>query len=392
MLTASVITVLDSTTKLYSANYYNEKGRLVKTVASNHLGGYDTTVTTYTFAGKPKTVQTEHTASGKDTQKQLYTYTYDHVGRPTNVTYEVNLQTPVTLADYTYDNLGRLQNKRVHTTGSVNALSYTYNIRSWLTGITGTNFTQYLYYTSGSGTPQYNGNISSMTWRTSTDNAQRYKFTYDKLKRMTHAVYGQGASFSEIADSQTYNNTVSYDKHGNITRQIRGGNTLDINHNGNQITTTSNSGFSYNKNGSMTKGSGKGIETIEYNSLNLPKRVTWSVSKYTEYVYDAAGRKLQTKYVNGGSTLTTDYCGSVIYEDKVLKRILNDEGYVTLSDGDPSYYYYLKDHLGNNRVVAQSSGTPEQKSSYYPFGGTFKTSGDNVQPYKFGGKELDGNT
>jgi len=50
-------------------------------------------------------------------------------------------------------------------------------------------------------------------------------------------------------------------------------------------------------------------------------------------------------------TSTTDYCGNVIYEDGILSKILTDEGHITLSGSTPTYHYYLKDHLGNNRVV-----------------------------------------
>ena len=40
-LTASVATVLGSSNKIYTAHYYDIKGRVVKTVQSNPLGGYD---------------------------------------------------------------------------------------------------------------------------------------------------------------------------------------------------------------------------------------------------------------------------------------------------------------------------------------------------------------
>lgn len=56
------------------------------------------------------------------------------------------------------------------------------------------------------------------------------------------------------------------------------------------------------------------------------------------------------------------------------------------------YYFYLTDHLGNNRVVANQSGTPIQKNHYYPFGTAFaETSAaeQGKQPYKYNGKELD---
>ncbi|MEI3468503.1 MAG: hypothetical protein V8Q76_06940 [Bacteroides intestinalis] len=57
LLTGTVTTLLDgSGEKEYTVYYYDEKGRPEKTVSSNHLGGYDTTTTVYTFTGKPKTV------------------------------------------------------------------------------------------------------------------------------------------------------------------------------------------------------------------------------------------------------------------------------------------------------------------------------------------------
>ena len=88
----------------------------------------------------------------------------------------------------------------------------------------------------------------------------------------------------------------------------------------------------------------------------------------------------------GSTTTTTDYCGNVIYENGVQKLLLTEEGYITLSDS--KYHYYLKDHQGNNRVVISQSGTVEETSHYYPFGGVFASAG-NVQPYKYNGKELD---
>ena len=77
-----------------------------------------------------------------------------------------------------------------------------------------------------------------------------------------------------------------------------------------------------------------------------------------------------------------------IYENDSLKRFLVDSGYI---EGG-QYYFYLTDHLGNNRVVANASGTAIQKNLYYPFGMAFaETSADEQkkQPYKYNGKELD---
>lgn len=55
------------------------------------------------------------------------------------------------------------------------------------------------------------------------------------------------------------------------------------------------------------------------------------------------------------------------------------------------YHYYLKDHLGSNRVaVNQATGEVEQVNHYYPFGGLMaESTGGSVQRYKYNGKELD---
>ena len=58
-----------------------------------------------------------------------------------------------------------------------------------------------------------------------------------------------------------------------------------------------------------------------------------------------------------------------------------------LSASTSTYYYYLKDHQGNNRVVINSSGTVAETNHYYPFGSLFAST--SVQPYKYNGKELD---
>ena len=87
----------------------------------------------------------------------------------------------LTLMSNTYDDLGRLQSKSAHGFAT-NKLTYSYNIRNWLNGISGTRFTQNLYYNTGNGVASYNGNISSMTWQAGGEGTTRgYKFTYNGL-------------------------------------------------------------------------------------------------------------------------------------------------------------------------------------------------------------------
>ena len=105
------------------------------------------------------------------------------------------------------------------------------------------------------------------------------------------------------------------------------------------------------------------------------------------YSYAADGTKLRTVHTISGTTTQKDYCANVVYENGVQKMLLTEEGYVDLSASTPTYYYYLKDHQGNNRVVINSSGTVAETNHYYPLGSLFAST--SVQPYKYNGKELD---
>jgi len=413
-LTASVATVLGSSNKIYTAYYYDIKGRVAKTVQSNLLGGYDVTATIYTFTDKPATVTHTHTASGKPTRTEMYTYSYNHADRLLKVEHTLG-GTKITLADYAYDNLGRLQSKSLHGSAT-NKLTYAYNVRGWLTGISGSKFTQNLYYNNGNGTAKYNGSISSMTWKAGNESTIRgYKFTYDGLSRLMNATYGETAGINTNTDRFSENVT-AYDKNGNIKTLQRYGQTaassyglidnLTFTLGGNQLNRVDDAAaasaygggfefkdgvkqaneYTYDSNGNLTKDLNKGISNISYNCLNLPSAVTFSDGSTIVYTYAGDGAKLKTVHKIGGTTTTTDYCGNVVYENGVQKLLLTEEGYVTLSDG--KYHYYLKDHQGNNRVVINQSGTVEEANHYYPFGGVFASTG-NTQPYKYNGKELD---
>ena len=416
MLTGSV-TVLagDGAGQLYSVVYYDRRSRPVQRQGSNSLGGKETEYTAYNFTGQPTRLRHVHTAQGKAARTEVRTYSYDHAGRLLTVKHKLDALGEVTLVNNVYDDLGRLQSKSLHGS-AVNKQTYTYNIRGWLTGVSGSKFTQNLYYNTGNGVVKYNGSISSMTWKAGNESTVRgYKFTYDGLDRLLNAIYGETAGISTNANRFSENVT-NYDKNGNIKGLQRYGQTgasayglidnLTFTLNGNRLNrvddavtaSTYGGGFefkdgvkqaneyAYDANGNLTKDLNKGITGISYNCLNLPNAVTFSDGSTITYTYGADGTKLRTVHKIGSATTTTDYCGNVIYENGVQKLLLTEEGYVTLSDS--KYHYYLKDHQGNNRVVINQSGTVEETNHYYPFGGVFASAG-SIQPYKYNGKEFD---
>ena len=388
-LTGQVIGIPGSSTKIYVAYYYDAKGRVKRKVESNLLGGHEVTETTYTFTGKPSTVTHTHTASGKTTRTEKYTYVYDAAERVSSIKHKLG-STEIVLAKYTYDKHGRMARKSFHDNYSSEQI-YSYNVRSWLTGISSAKFTQTLGYSG-----LYGGDIKTMSW-TANGSSHSYTFGYDGVGRLLNANHGAGA-YSELV--------TSYDKNGNIKALKRtcGSSTLaddlTYTYSGNRITkvkdTAGNSGlfkdgstatteYTYDNNGNLKSDLNKGISNITYNCLNLPLSMTFSNGSTIAYTYDANGRKLRTVHNVGGTTTTTDYAGNVIYENGVQKKLLTEEGYVDLTSG--TYYYYLKDHQGNNRVVVNGSGAVQETNHYYPFGGTFASG--TVQPYKYNGKELD---
>ena len=413
-LTGSILCTHGSSGFIYSADYYDINKRIVKSLSSRVNGGMDTYATEYSFQGSPLSVLHTHTDSSGYSLTERYTYTYDHSSRLTRVSHQYDNNPSVLLLEHAYDELGRLQTDKLDN--GIYATDYAYNIRNWLTGIEGGKFSQSLHYTDGLGVPCYNGNISSMTWKSGAGATPRgYKFSYDRLGRLTDAEYGEGPSLS--VNTNRFNEQVTgYDKMGNILGLKRYGQTsatgydviddLSLSYVGNRLkkvadrsgTSAFNNGFEfkdgidlsteyeYDENGNLTKDLNKNITAIQYNCLNLPSRVMFANGNSISYLYDAAGRKLRTVHFLEGDSVTTDYCGNVVYENGVPQILLTEVGYVSLTDG--KYHYYLKDHQGNNRVVVDEEGTVEEVNHYYPFGGVFSSTGD-AQPYKYNGKELD---
>ena len=145
--------------------------------------------------------------------------------------------------------------------------------------------------------------------------------------------------------------------------------------------------YEYDANGNLTKDLNKKIVDIQYNSLNLPVKVQFEDSNSISYLYATDGTKLSTTHVMGNNTTVTDYCGNAIYENGVLVKVLTEDGYIIASNNQ--FHYFIQDHQGNNWVVVAQNGTVEEVNDYYPFGGLLSSSlSNNVQSYKYNGKEL----
>ena len=166
--------------------------------------------------------------------------------------------------------------------------------------------------------------------------------------------------------------------------------------------------------------------SIQYNLLNLPRRITYTDGSMATYTYNSLGEKLQVAYATSSLTASlpaahvaepdaltlgqTVYAGSTLYplggsltlRNGRIDKLQFEEGYCQATEysGNPSqdsffFYYYDRDHLGNVRRVTRAdrtvNGTVVQTMDYYPFGAQFcnGVTDSNVQSRRYNGKELD---
>ncbi len=411
LLTGNMTCTLGDERELYGCYYYDYNRNLVQERRTTLNGEITVSRYSFNFSGQPVR-SAENYGGGVELKKD---YAYDLAGR---LIEEVHIsKNDTTRFIYSHDALGRVKSRlRVHGTDSL-ATENDYNIRNWLTAIRSPHFSQTLYYTDGTGTPCYNGNISSMTWATGSDSQLcGYKFMYDGLNRMTDALYGEGNNLT-INSDRFNEHIMEYDKMGNILGLKRSGQTsldkyglidnLSLVYDGNQLKSVTDNAvnsvygngfdfkdsanketeYEYDANGNSIKDLNKKITDIQYNILNLPCRIHFEDGNSISYLYDANGVKLRTTHITGSDTTITDYCGNVIYENGVPEKLLTGYGYVSLNNNE--YHYFIRDHQGNNRVVVDEDGKVEEVNDYYPFGGLMASSSDSVQPYKYNGKELD---
>ena len=142
--------------------------------------------------------------------------------------------------------------------------------------------------------------------------------------------------------------------------------------------TNTGNDYSYDVNGNMTIDFNKNIvdnsgiiaaDGISYNHLNLPKTILVDLKGSIEYIYDAAGNKLKKiVHENNKPDKTTLYVAGAVYEDDVLQFVGHEEGRVRYKPAigsipaDFAYDYFIKDHLGNVRMVL----TDELQEDQYP--------------------------
>ncbi len=389
---------------LWTAHYYDDWGRSLKSYAQHYLGGtlsnnnYDAISTTYNFTNAPTTVTRQHFNTGSTTTPLVTIanrYIYDQVGRKQKTWEQITNGTTATtrtlISNLVYNEIGQVATKKLHSTDSVAFLqniAYTYNERGWLYTSTAPLFQMLLYYNTAVGSKMYNGNIVAQFWGQGGSYTNHFNYAYDKLNRLRGGASADGYGDEGIvydlmgnmihlyrfkATVEVDQLTYSYLLSGNPTNQVQS--IVDAGNNDGLVSGTTT--YTYDGNGNTlsntnTVNTGQN-KSYTYNLLNLPLVATVPTGTAT-YTYDATGNKLRKVDVLGGTTTTTDYINGIEYDNSssTIGFIQTEEGKaVPLTGGGYDYVYYLGDNLGNTRVTFGThtgSTVTYQVDDYYPFG------------------------
>ncbi len=407
--------VLGTGNFIYTVTYYDAKDRVIQVQSTNLAGGVDLVSTQYTWAGQPFVTIQRQQKPGSGTAAehiQVTKFSYDDLNRVLSVRKSVSSVIngvtktipEVEIIKNEYDKLGQLKGKNLgkkkdlagnYTTETLESLSYDYNIRGWLLGVNrdyarDANNSNYFGFDLGYDkqannlvggqsyiTPQFNGNISGMVWKSKGDGEKRkYDFSYDAANRILKADFSQytggwfnqdaGLNFNMIMGTTGLDPLAAYDDNGNIkkmqqwgvkvtgslqmdnleylyanqgksnklvrvTDAVAGDNKLGDFKDG---ANTGTDDYGYDVNGNMISDQNKSISSIVYNHLNLPQTITVNGKGTISYMYDAGGNKLQkittennatvvynsTSYAGVTITTTTNYIGGSVYETKAYSN------------------------------------------------------------------------
>ncbi|WP_291132375.1 DUF6443 domain-containing protein [Flavobacterium sp. UBA7682] len=399
-----------------SYDFYDNKSRAIRSVLRNHEnspGGYTQTDSKLDFEGKPSYTVTLHKRINSETGVTIRDYyTYTNQGKILAHTQKINNGVIQLIAKNTYDVWGQLISKNVGGTDVINynglqKVDYKYNIRGWLKGINDDvpdpithylnldtaendlfafriNYNEVENHGTYAGNELFNGNISETHWITANGNGlKKYGYFYDNLNRLKNAVFLQPGS--TLPEPDFYNESVEYDKNGNILKLHRNGdNSISLpafqiddltynyaNGNSSNLLKSVQDGFNgnpasgfvdsantvdeygYDIFGNMTRDDNKGITDIDYNQLSLPTKITFGTLGTIEYLYDAEGKKMEKIVTQNGApniVTTTKYLSGFQYVNDVLQFFPHAEGYVTKTSSKYNYVFNFIDHLGNIRL------------------------------------------
>ncbi|WP_341836855.1 DUF6443 domain-containing protein [Chitinophaga pollutisoli] len=271
------------------------------------------------------------------------------------------------------------------------------------------------------GVKQFNGNVAGITWKSSGDDQTRkFDYRYDRANRLISASFTQlnGTAYNTSAGLDFSMRAASFDVNGNITAMLQSGwkpggsrvidslsytyfdssnrlksvldqeNDIDTRlgdfRSSNLYMASLGGGktgaatdYSYDVNGNMTTDKNKDLGLISYNHLNLPSVIKVPGKGTVTFVYDAAGNKLRKIIVDSTvtpvKTITETYLDGCTYVSSAhasplpddyadsLYSFVHEEGRARYKGATLIWDYFLKDHLGNVRLIL----TDQQQTDAY---------------------------
>jgi RHS repeat-associated protein len=362
---------------------------------------------TYDILGR---VSSEQRTIAAVTKNMAYTYNLD--GSVATVTYPSG-----STITYTPDSAGRMLsaidtgNNIKYVTGATydatNALTgSTYGLSSSFTGIVNSfsfnnrlqpvtmwssspvRTLMYLVYDFHLGVGD-NGNVWGITNNRDTTRSQ--SFTYDPLNRLLSAQNAGTDCNVKLLNGTTtefWGNSYGYDAWGDLLQKTPTkcsaenlSVTAGVN---NQL----QGGYTYDAAGNMTHDA-----TANLNYVFDPENRIMGAAGFT-YTYDADGNRVEKAngstgtlywYMSPGIVAESDLTGNLKTE-----YIFFDGQRVARKDfPGNAVSYYFSDHLKTASVVTDASGTIQNESDYYPWGGELQFANNLDNHYKFTGKERD---
>ena len=432
LLTGTCVYNLSETGRSITTLFYDKRGHVIQKQSLSSDESITSENYAYLFDGSMAQQLANRQVKGKFIQDH-YRYTYDKLGKPLKTFYKLNDGTEICLSELSYDNTGHLAQKLLYN--QQDTITYSYDIRDMLIESHNKYFSEKLYYADSLGrlssfaTACYNGNIaaSKLSYH---DSIYTFSYTYDQLNRLTNSqqIEGNSQSINESYEYDAYGNILllkrynnhrlidslayTYDNEGHKLLSIMDGgknaDLYDVTEYHNDII-FSDTTMRYDANGNIIYDANRGITAIHYNQLNLPDTIQFVNGNQIVNLYDAAGHKYKSvvytvlsvpltpyeeimHYSYDTDTVeywATEYVGNIeirYTRRDTVQRVLNTIGYYA----DSSYYYTLKDHLGNIcAVVNATSDTVVQRTIYYASGVSMaQSSGRDEQPYLYNGKEF----
>ncbi len=382
---------------------YRQKRRLTTTMTYDFVG--NETARVEKIEELTETIPTEtHTAQT--------TTAYDNMGRPVEITVRIDDNPETIVSRPAYDAIGRLTSDN---NAAIN-ITYDYDIRSHLTGITTERFMQRAWYgsmpnestTPTTTTPAPTINYAGINaQRTAWSDGQDASGLYTKTETYTYDDLGRYAS-SQTEDGEILEN-ITTDLDANvltIVRHYNGDIVQDaaIMYDGGKATNVEDYStpywldavgrfpagsytLTYDNDGRLTADETRGVTHITYHPYgNLPKNIKMSNGDEMRSTYLPDGTltkrmfttniiKTITKITADGDTIirqvsrpTTairEYAGGFEHtpEGWIYHTIA---GHYDLRAG--KHYWYLRDRLGSTAAVIDEDANIVQTTAYYPSG------------------------